>query len=193
MSDKLITQQTDPEALDRTPSARSPAPPSSPASRSARPSSSAPTAASCRRSCRRACAPSRSRISADTSAGGFILPNDRVDVIMTRRIADAAEAAAASSPRPFSTTSACSRSTRPSTSERRAGRRRPDRDARAHAAAGRDPDRRPADERPPGPGSPQLRRRQRSPARPDADPPDRRHQAATTPSPIVRGRRRLAK
>jgi pilus assembly protein CpaB len=28
------------------------------------------------------------RISADTSAGGFILPNDRVDVILTRELAD---------------------------------------------------------------------------------------------------------
>jgi pilus assembly protein CpaB len=31
------------------------------------------------------------RIAADTSAGGFILPNDRVDVIMTRQDAAAAE------------------------------------------------------------------------------------------------------
>ena len=30
------------------------------------------------------------KISADTSAGGFILPNDRVDVIMTRKAADTA-------------------------------------------------------------------------------------------------------
>ena len=33
------------------------------------------------------------QISADTSAGGFILPNDFVDVIMTRRVAATAEAA----------------------------------------------------------------------------------------------------
>jgi pilus assembly protein CpaB len=32
------------------------------------------------------------KISADTSAGGFILPNDRVDVIMTRRVGDTADA-----------------------------------------------------------------------------------------------------
>jgi len=32
------------------------------------------------------------KISADTSAGGFILPNDRVDVIMTRRASDTADA-----------------------------------------------------------------------------------------------------
>ncbi len=29
------------------------------------------------------------RIAADTSAGGFILPNDRVDMVMTRRVSDA--------------------------------------------------------------------------------------------------------
>lgn len=33
------------------------------------------------------------RIAADTSAGGFVLPNDRVDVIMTRQDRDAAEGA----------------------------------------------------------------------------------------------------
>ena len=41
------------------------------------------------------------QISADTSAGGFILPNDYVDVIMTRRNRATRRAAArASSPRP---------------------------------------------------------------------------------------------
>jgi pilus assembly protein CpaB len=34
------------------------------------------------------------RIAADTSAGGFILPNDRVDVIMTRQDSDAAQGVA---------------------------------------------------------------------------------------------------
>ena len=65
------------------------------------------------------------QISADTSAGGFILPNDYVDVIMTRRAAQGGAAAAtASSPRPSSRTSACWPSTRPSRRTRKARRSR---------------------------------------------------------------------
>ena len=41
--------------------------------------------ASWRRFCRPACARSRPNISPETGAGGFILPNDHVDVILTRR------------------------------------------------------------------------------------------------------------
>ena len=70
--------------------ARSRARRSSPASRSAKPSWSRPRApASWPRSCRPACAPSRRRFAPETGAGGFILPNDRVDVILTRRDGEA--------------------------------------------------------------------------------------------------------
>ena len=42
--------------------------------------------ASWRRCLRRACARSPSPSATDSGAGGFILPNDRVDVILTRKI-----------------------------------------------------------------------------------------------------------
>ncbi len=55
-------------------------------SRSASRNSSRPTApASWRRSFPTAFGPISTEISAETGAGGFILPNDRVDVILTRR------------------------------------------------------------------------------------------------------------
>ena len=57
-----------------------------PANRSATPNSSASDSRlTCRRSCRQGKRAVATRIAADTSAGGFILPNDRVDVIMTRQ------------------------------------------------------------------------------------------------------------
>ena len=53
------------------------------------------------------------KISADTSAGGFILPNDRVDVIMTRHATDTdVTSQRRTSPKPFSTTFAFSPSIR---------------------------------------------------------------------------------
>ena len=90
--------------------------PSSPASRSAKPNWSTPRApASWLRSCRRACAPFRPQISPENGAGGFILPNDRVDVILTRRDRERrkdAGAAKCTPARRFSATCACWRSTR---------------------------------------------------------------------------------
>jgi pilus assembly protein CpaB len=43
------------------------------------------------------------KIAADTSAGGFILPNDRVDVIMTRQMPGASDAGGAAAPQEFPT------------------------------------------------------------------------------------------
>ena len=52
-------------------------------------------------------------ISPETGAGGFILPNDRVDVILSRREKDADNAGGdPSTPRPFLAMCAFSRSTR---------------------------------------------------------------------------------
>ena len=63
------------------------------------------------------------QISPETGAGGFILPNDRVDVILSRRDSDADKGGgeAQHAAKPFSTISACWRSIR--TSRRRTARR----------------------------------------------------------------------
>ena len=81
------------------------------------------------------------QISPETGAGGFILPNDHVDVILTRRDRDAEKAAGAEVH-----TSEIDSQQRPRAGDRpeRRGKERPegrgrqDRDARTCAAAGRD-------------------------------------------------------
>ncbi len=84
VSEQMIAKSADPTSCDDVkgamtrdgvPARRADAPRQAGQGRSA--------AASCRRSCPSACARSRSRstTAATTSAGGFILPNDRVDVV----------------------------------------------------------------------------------------------------------------
>jgi len=75
----------------------------------------------------------------DDYAGGFILPNDRVDVIKIYRDDERPRRAASkcSAPRPFSPTSRCWRSARPCKRRMQEGRRRRQCDAGARSAAGR--------------------------------------------------------
>ena len=79
------------------------------------------------------------KISADTSAGGFILPNDRVDVIMTRRVDRRSGAASGDeylTETILNNVRVLAIDQTIEEQERREGRGRPDRDARAHARAG---------------------------------------------------------
>ena len=95
------------------------------------------------------------QISADTSAGGFILPNDYVDVIMTRRCGAGHKRRRRlhHGDDPQEHPRARHRPDDPGRRGRQEGQGRRDRDARADAAAGRDHHGRAADGRPPDAGA----------------------------------------
>ena len=118
-----ITRETDPEAVDKLKGsiARVPLYAGEPLRRSKLIGEGQSFMSSVLPSGKRAIA---TQISADTSAGGFILPNDYVDVIMTRRATQGTTGGEASSRRRFSRTSACSPSTRQFRKTRKARRSR---------------------------------------------------------------------
>ena len=115
--------------------------PSSPASRSANRSSSRPTARATWPPCSdKGMRAISTEISPETGAGGFILPNDRVDVILSRRDREAEKAGATETHQRNHPHQYPHSRDRPDAGRegRPEGRDRQDRDARTDAAPGRD-------------------------------------------------------